>query len=359
MHRHIARLLGLMILIALAGQGYAAPALTAVHVSAEAGDAVAAQQKALLQGEEKAFFEVLKALDAKRATEIVSKVTPSQRSSLVKSVSVENENSRATRYEADITYVFDEAKIKSLLGEQKGLVSELEGKGMMILPVYVNGDKLLLWEADNYWRTVITRQSLEKGRGQLIVPYGAPNDAMLADIRTVLAGTKEPLMNLARRYGTPNIVIATAQIKDAEGKRVSEVHLRRPGQKPEEEIIFTVAPLSETETSEALLQRTAITTIERVKKAESEFSLFASSESSKLKGRVLRVEFPQMRDWLKIRKQLEGLPGVEFVDIGAISADYAQVTLYYRGEEKPIEQALNLRGLNIRPENQFWTVSLR
>lgn len=360
MKRPFARLIGLVMMAALSQPLAAAPSsLAKVSVKAEAPDAIAAQQKALAEGEAKAFLEVLRARAPQKADVIAAKVTPAQRAQLLKSVSIENENARAGTYEATVTYVFEEAKISALVEEQKGLVAEMGGDGLLILPLYHNGSQLLLWEPENYWRSVLTRQALEKGAGQLVVPFGDGKDSLLAPVATVQGGAKEPLMDVARRYGTRNAAIVTAQLMEKDQRRVAEVRLRRPGQPTSEDVVLTFSAQSSEETSESLLQRAAAETVLKLRALNQQFSLFAPPENQKLKGRVLRAEFPQWQDWQAIRKQLEGLPGVDFVDIGAISADYAQVTLYYRGEESPIQRALMDRGLQVTPTGEFWTLSLR
>jgi hypothetical protein len=358
MRRYDALLLGLLLMALNPWATHASEALSKVHAVAEATDAVSAQRKALAQGEERAFYEVLKARDPQRADLIFSKVTAAQRSILLKSVSVENENARAGRYEADITYVFEESKIKALLQEQQGVVTDMEGNGVLLLPLYIDGKTFMLWEPENFWRSTLSRQVLERGRGQLVVPFGDPKDAIILPSATLLGNAKEPILQLARRYGTVNVAIVTARLKEMNGKRVAEIRLRRPGQADSEETVQIYTAESHKESPERLLQRAGLGTIEKLLAASTEFSLFAKPESQKLKGRVVRAEFPQWKEWTAIRQKMDGLPGVEFVDIGAISSNYAQLTLYYRGEEKAIEQALAGRGLNISTKGEYWTIAL-
>ncbi|MBY0356121.1 MAG: DUF2066 domain-containing protein [Rickettsiales bacterium] len=352
----LASAVGLLVYLLAPDWAYSAT-LATIAVRAEAPDAVLAQQKALAQGESQALFEVLQAKDPKHVTEIISKITPEQRASLVKSVSVEHENARAGRYEADVTYVFDEKKISLLVTEQKGLVEEMSGHGLLILPVYYDGKQLLLWEGANYWRSAMARQTLERGQGRLVVPFGNPKDAMTVNSQVVLAGTKEPIIALAKRYGTANAVIATARLGEDNGIKQAEIRLRRPGQSTQEETVNLFTAESANETPEQLLRRASRETVDKLLALSNEFSLFAEPQSNKLNGRVLRAEYPSWQNWLLIRKQLEGLPGVEFVDIGAVSPEYAQVTLYYRGEENLVQQALDNRGFKVTAVKDFWTIS--
>lgn len=358
MRCYVALLLGLLLTCLNPGVAQASEALSHIHVVAEAPDAVSAQRKALAQGEERAFYEVLKARDPKRADLIFSKVTAAQRSILLKSVSIENENARAGRYEADITYVFEDSKIKALLQEQQGLAKDIEGNGVLVLPLYMDGKTFMLWEPENFWRSTLSRHVLERGRGQLVVPFGDPKDAMILPATALLGNAKAPVLQLARRYGTVNVAIVTARLKEIGGKRVAEIRLRRPGQADSEETVQIYTAESDKESPERLLQRASLGTIEKLHAIGGEFSLFAKPESQKLKGRVVRAEFPQWKEWTTIRQKMEGLPGVEFVDIGAIASNYAQLTLYYRGEEKAIEQALAGRGLTLRTQGEYWTIAL-
>lgn len=332
--------------------------LAKIQVKGEAPDAVAAQRKALANGEAEAFLEVLRRRDPQRADEIFAKVTPAQRGQLVKSISVEQENARAGRYEALVTYVFQQSAIASLVSEQKGMGEEVEGRGLLVLPLYHDGQKLLLWEPENFWRSALSRLALERGRGRLIVPFGDKRDNLIANVESVLGGTKGPLLELARRYGTPQAVIVNGRIIEQGDKKIAEVRLRRPGQNQGEEIVRRYPAQDAKETPESLLRRAAGETVGILLAKDQQFSVFAPKDAAKLKGRVVRAEFPRWTEWQRIRNALEGLPGVDFIDIGAVSAGYAQVTLYYRGDEGPIRQALTARGLSVATGAEYWTLTL-
>jgi hypothetical protein len=353
-----ALVIGLLVFLAAAPGAQASKALARVHISAEATDAVTAQKKALQQGEAEAFYDVIKQRDAKRAEIIISKVSPEQRALLVKSVSIENEQMRAGRYEADITYVFEESKIQALVEEQQGLVTDIQGNGLMVLPLYVDGKSFFLWEPENYWRSVMARQILEAGKGELVVPFGDPKDAMILPAAKLLGGATEPIMELARRYGTVHAAIVSARLIEQNGRRAAEIRLSRPGNKSQEEIMRVYPAERDNEPGEAILQRAAKATVALLHDTSKEFSLFAKPEAQKLKGRVVRAEFSHARRWTQIRQQMEGLPGVEFIEIGAVAPSYAQVTLYYRGEESLIANALQQRGLTPQPTGDYWTISL-
>ena len=331
-----------------------------VDVEARGESALLARASGLKQAESAALLKLLKEIYPDKAGEIVAKVGPDKAGQLVSSFHVVKEKSLAHSYAAQISYVFDREKVDRLIAEERGLAPQIDSKALLILPVWQQGSELLLWEPKNRWRHIMSTVAMQEGRGKLVMPFGDPRDAIILSHETLLAGDRKAMVALAERYGVRNVVIAQARNVAPENEPpLLRVMLRRPGMKEEAEptvIEFEAGP--DTQTEKQLLESAAREIAQRLAESTTQYSLFADEEAEKIKARVARAEYRHNREWMQIKRAFDGLPGVEYMDIGAISPSFAQVTFYFRGSDAMIRRALMTRGIEVSDAEQYWVITL-
>lgn len=331
-----------------------------VSVQTSGESALIARSNGLKKAESDALLKVLTARFPDKAADMAARIGPEKVGELVKTFNVVRESSTARNYTAEIHYEFDKSNLDRLVAEERGLVPEIDSHALLIVPVWQAGTSLMLWEVENPWRTVMSRVALAEGRGMLLVPFGDPRDAFIMNKETLLSGEREALVQLAERYGTKNLVIAQARNVAEEGQPPHiRVLLRRPGTGKEEEVVkldYKAEPATETET--ALLARSAQDVAKRLAESTGQYSLFGEDAASKVKARVVRAEFLYNREWMQLKRAFEGLPNVEYVDIGAVSPSFAQLTFYFRGSDAMIRQALLTRGLEVNDVGDYWLITL-
>jgi hypothetical protein len=66
------------------------------------------------------------------------------------------------------------------------------------------------------------------------------------------------------------------------------------------------------------------------------------------------VEFSSLSQWNELRRQIVDTPGVDDVQIGAVSARSAEVSLRYPGGWQPLAATLARQGLNLSSDGQRW-----
>lgn len=331
-----------------------------VEVRATGETALAARSNGLKQAQTQALLKALAARFPDKAADMAARVGPDKAGTLVKNFTVVKESRTAREYTAEIRYEFDGSKLDRLVAEERGLVPEIDSRALLIVPVWQDGTRLMLWEAGNPWREVISRVALEEGRGLLLIPFGDPHDASVLDKAAMLSGERKALVALAERYGTKNLVIAQARNVSEDGKPPHiRVLLRQPGAgKAEDLVTLEYAAEPSTETEAALLVRSAQEMARRLVESTAEYSLFADDEANKLRARVVRAEFRHNREWMQLKRAFEGLPNVQYMEIGAVSPSFAQLTFYFRGSDAMIRQALLTRGIDVQDSREYWIVTL-
>ncbi len=359
MRRTLVRLIGIMGIM-LPWLAAAGPMEATVRVDEKADNVMHARSAGLARAEQQAFFRLLEQLIPDEALEVGNKVKPDQVSQMVQSFEILEEKTTAGRYQAEVLYRFNEAAVEKLLSEVKGLVPGSTSQALLVIPAYDDGKTLKLWEPDNVWRNNLNSIALQAGKGVLVMPYGDPKDVFVVDHETILSGDKETLTKLAERYGTRNVVVAMAKNVAQEGEMPHiQVLLRRAGAAKNEETVMDYPAMEAGETKELLLVKAAKEVAERLVNSTQQYSLNYDAEAASMQARVVRAEFRHNRDWMELRRSFDNLPKVEYVDIGAISPGYAQLTLYFRGSDIMIEKALVARGLSVEEVGQYWRVSLR
>lgn len=342
-----------------------APALGAaqevsVQVEATGESALLARASGLKQAESEALLKLLQEIYPEKAAEIVSRVGPDKAGQLVDSFDVVQEKSAAHAYAAEIRYRFNREKVERLIAEERGLAPQIDSKGLLILPLWQQGNELLLWEPKNMWRHLMSTAAMREGRGLLVLPFGDPHDAAILSHETLLAGDRKAMVALAERYGVRNVVIAQARNLAQENEPPHlRVMLRRPGLKAEAEpAVMEFAADNPSQTQKQLLERAAREVARHLAESTAQYSLFADDKAEKVKARVARAEFRHNREWMQLKRAFEGLPGVEYMDIGAISPSFAQVTFYFRGSDALIRRALMTRGLQVNDAESYWVITL-
>ncbi|TAE33110.1 MAG: DUF2066 domain-containing protein [Alphaproteobacteria bacterium] len=336
-----------------------------VTVSSSGKTVEEARKKAILAGERQAFYKALVMLSKDKARDIYRSVRNNNLDRYVQSFTVTREVEKPDAFEADIVYRFHHNLMDGLVAVQYGMLgqdlSTPEGDGLLIISVLRNDDVLLTFQEGNQWRSIMNNVALEVGQGLLITPFGDPRDMALLSDEVLIAAEKESLMKVARRYGTRNIVIVTARVIEPQkttNPLVVEVGLRKVGESSKNERIVRFKALSPDETHDVLFSRAAREICLQLRASLKDYSLFADEDAEKIKPLVIRAEFRSGRQWRTIQKMLLNIEGVESKALRALSPDFAQMTMMYRGTSDPIKQSLLAQGLEVNDSKEYWVVRL-
>ncbi len=336
-----------------------------IHVDEIDKDITIAKNRAIRQAEMKGLWQVLEHIDKEHAKEMYGTLSADDIHDMVEAIKPFHEVITGGRYQADVQIRFDELRVHALKRQTEGITPQISatntGVGtLLIIPIMQNAkSELLLWQDNNHWRDALNLQTLELGKGKLIMPFGDPTDHLMLDQETMLAGDIKTLQKIATRYGARNVVIALAKVRAANAKATmftADIFLRRAGATTEEAKLHYETIASENE--QQMLNRAALEVTQKLSNSVNQFALFEEAEASRLKGLVMRINYDTPDKWLALKGFMENLPTVNYLEVGAVSPTFSQITLYYRGSSIPIKQALEDQGTIIKDTDKFWVVTI-
>lgn len=334
---------------------------TTVQTEAYAENAAAAQEKALRTGEKMALYQVLYAKMPKDAERMVLSISEQARQNLITGFDIVREVKRGKYYQADIRYTFDDALIGRLLKNYETVAAGDAGsQAILVLPVFDDGMALHIWDEANPWRDAMRGAALRQGEGRVVVPNGTADDLKLVDEAVVLSANIKALGEMASHYGARTIMIAQTSATKKADKAGFRVILRKAGAGKEEEQVRDFFPAGPQETSEQVLNRAATETATYVRDSSKNFGAFLDAGVNGSKhARVVRAEFRNNREWGQLQTIVSQVPGVAKMDMNAVSANYAVMTLFFNGSDAVIRKMMVSRGVKVRETGKYWTVSMR
>ncbi len=357
----LARMLGLWILVwaIMIAPITAIAATEDVKVLADinGNSPVDAQNKAIDYAKKRAFFLTLAKLAPDKADAIAKSMTTEQIYGFIRGYQLTHEKADGNHYLAEYLVSVSTDRVGRLVVSDDTTATNENAKPVLVLPVLTDGDKTLMWEPDNAWRSIWNSVALERGENLLIVPYGDPEDMTITDSATILGYGFSSLKDMAKRYGTNEIVVVRAQvIRDQTPARV-RVTMRRLGEKLDKtkEVSFEVNNAGDA--PESLLPNAARDVADQLKEIARLYEGEIEKKLANAKTIALQVEFRRLGDWVKTQDALRKLPGVVQLDVGSINIQSAQATLYYNGTPESLKEIMESNGLNVVTENTPWIIS--
>ncbi|MEO8419734.1 MAG: DUF2066 domain-containing protein [Hyphomicrobium sp.] len=344
-------------LAALPGIGVAAPndevfTVGSYPVDAQAGNAVAAKQKAMADGQQAAFRSLLKRLVPVSDYDRLKRLSALKSSGFLEGVSVRSERNSATRYIASLDFSFRADSVRQVLQQEGIPFVEEQAREIIVVPVVRNPDGSVDGgAAARAWTESWKGLDLEHS----LTPFGlqALKSQVHADtLKMAAEGRGGAERILAAEYASPYVILAIAD-PDPSTKRlnvtlsgidaVGGFTLRRSYRVFDGDTAYTME----------LAAVVGLGVIEgrwKSKKAPpSAGSSYAPAYSSTSSGGgtpvTMRAQFQSLAEWSEMRRQLLDLPGVEDVRIEAESARGADLTLRYPGGANELASALYGRGL--------------
>lgn len=355
------RILGLWLLIGAMMMPpvvtYAATQEVKVMADIMGDSPVDAQNKAVDYAKKRAFFLTLAKLAPDKADAIAKAMTTEQIYGFIRGYQLTQEKADGNHYLAEYLVTVSADRIGRLVVSDDSTATNDNAKPVLVLPVLTDGDKTLMWEPENAWRSIWNSVALERGENLLIMPYGDPQDMTITDSATILGYGFSSLKNMAKRYGTNEIVVVRAKIiRDTEPKSI-RVTMRRLGEKLDKTKDVSFEVNNEGDAPESLLPTAARDVADQLKEIARLYEGDTLKKLANAKTIGLQVEFRRLGDWVKTQDALRKLPSVIQLDIGSINIQSAQATLYYNGTPETLEETMKANGLNVATQTTPWVIS--
>jgi hypothetical protein len=339
-----------------------------VRVDATADSAAAARDLARIDGQRKALAVVIDHLSGSPDNAKLPKLDDKAITDMVESFEVANERMSAVRYIADYTFHFRPSKVRRLVhvvdnaaaetsnkpasdAVSKPAVPESVPKPIVVLPVYQDGGRIVLWDDPNPWREAWGQRSPElSGVVRLTIPLGDADDLTAIDADRAVSGKSEALMTIAQQNGGGDTVVALATAA-REGDHISNLQLSikryRSGRLADTQSLTLDAHSGESEGD--FLKRAADAAASEI--AAKRNANLGTDQQATLSA---AVAISSLADWIQVRDRLASVPTVRKVDLLSLTRQEARIQLRYVGSPDQLRSSLAEVDLDLGGGDPVW-----
>jgi hypothetical protein len=326
------------------------PYSATVKVDATAESAAAARTAARTDGQRRALDDVVQKLTGSADLSKLPKLDDQTITNMVDSFEVANEKMSKVRYLADYTFHFRASRIRQLLRNAGIAFSETPQKPVVVVPVFEDADKLVLWDDPNPWREAWGEVAAPSGPTKLDLPLGGVGDLTAIDAEQARSGDADALTDIAQRNGGDEALVAVATAR-RQGDRLAGLDIAikryRLGQLTD----------SRTDTVEANPGESDGDFFKRavgVAMADIEHKGPPRSDRQAEASLAVTVPIASLGDWIALRRRLAAVPGIHRIDILSLSRQQAKVKIEYVGNPDQLKSSLAQANLDLDGADPDW-----
>jgi hypothetical protein len=327
-----------------------------VAVTADADNAVKAKENALANAQQIALRELFKRMTAWSVHGRLPVLTDDMVERMVDGFAVRQESNSTTRYIATLDFTFEPNAVRDILNRFGLPYTDQQAPQATLIPVMVEGGAARQG-ASNPWYEAFAQVDTDHALAPL---KPVPPDAnMSAEMVANLSASSRSLFEtLSYQYRSENLVLAIADV-DAQASRlrlrlvgkdaVGGFALDRTFRIHERDIDYTAGMAAEI----------AVKVIEGRWKMTRLASQGALEGPADLQTVPLTAQFSGLRAWQAMRARLQRVPGVQSLDVKALNARGANITVDFPGGAKRLAQAARSQGLALEPRGNGWVLVAR
>jgi hypothetical protein len=317
-----------------------------VAVDATANTAATARDRAIQEGQRRAFARLLQRITPQDQRAHMPQLSDTAIGDLVRDFEIAGEKTSSVRYIASLTVRFKPDDVRALLRRNSVAYAETPSKTVLVLPVYDDGSGAVLF-ADNQWRAAWAAQLPADGLVPFVLPRDDGDDATTITAEQALASDEAALRAIAARYGVSDVLVVSAKLHpdEASGRDALDVSASRLGNAAtEENMVTTFAPEANDPDDGAMFDR-AVTAIKtRIEDSWKQSSLLHFGAQQQL---AVRVPLGSLDALTAVMRGLDGLAPVQHVDVVRISRDEADLELSFVGDADQLALLLAQRDLTL------------
>jgi Uncharacterized protein conserved in bacteria (DUF2066) len=340
-----------------------------VKVDATADTAAAARDLARTDGQRRALGVVIDRLSGSSDNAKLSKLDDKTITDMVESFEVANERMSAVRYLGDYTFHFRPSKVRRLVhiadsaagdggtkpapsdAGSKPAVPESGGKPIVVLPVYKDAGRTVLWDDPNTWRDAWGQRSGDAGPVHLTVPLGDAGDLATIDAGRAEAGKSDALAAIAQQNGGEEAVVALATPR-RQGERLVglDVSLRRYRSGRLTDAQSTSVDANPGESEDAFLRRAADMVATAIARKNPRSDQPATLSAS--------VPINSLGEWVQVRDRLASVAAVRKVELLSLSRQEAKIQIRYVGSADQLKSSLAEVDLGLGGGDPVWRLQI-
>jgi hypothetical protein len=326
-----------------------------VRVDETAETATKAKEKALAAAESQAYAKLIGRLTLSEDQARLPRPGHAELAALISDFGVVEEKSSSVRYIARLVFRFKTDAVRKLLRDHGVAFAETESKPRVVLPLFQGKAPMVLWDNPNPWRDAWQALPGRDGLVPLVVPLGDLTDVSAASANQVARGELQPLNTIAARYEAGGTVVPRAVLKtDARtGLPVLDVtlaHYNATGLVSSTPVTVAAQPREDVD---ALLRRAASDLARRIEDEWKRANVL-SLDSMGLTPATVPVS--GLKDWLDVRRKLEGVALVRKIEVIQMSRDEVRIALHHLGDAQQLTVALRQSDLAFALEGEQWVL---
>ena len=324
------RALTIALLLWLSANAFAGDAYTVggVPVDASADTAIAAQTKAIRDGQMRAAQRLVDRLtfESERQGKSVPPVTAEDATRMIRSMGVGNERRSSNRYIGDITVAFVPSRVRDYIRSRDLTLFDTQTRERVIVPLE-NGRPV---PADHPWSVALADPALQHGLTPLRFP----------DINAL--GTALDLNALAR--GNEDAVAQAASFTNGRQFLLADISGRTVTLRDVDADTGTVESLGRVSGADL---PAAARAIPRKLEADWKAGNRQLTDASGLIRQPVTVLFGSLGDWQVLQRALSTSSRVRAADLEALSRTGASMTLTVLGEPTALAGELRAKGITL------------
>ena len=335
-----------------------------VRVDATADNVAAARELARVDGQRQALVLVIDRLSGSSDSAKLPKLDDKTITDMVESFEVANERMSAVRYLADYTFHFRPSKVRRLVHTSESTAAEAAnrpaveggGKPLIVLPVYKDSARTVLWDDPNAWREAWGQRSADSGAIRLTVPLGDASDLAIIDAGRAEAGKPDALTAIAQRNGGDEAIVALATARRAGDKVVGlDLSIKRYRSGHLADTHGTTLDANPGENADDFLKR-AVETIAGEIASRSKKSPAPRSDQQAILA--ASVPIGSIGEWVRVRDRLATVPAIRRVDLLSFNRHEARIQIKYVGSSDQLRSGLAEVDLGLDGTDPIWRLQL-
>lgn len=330
-----------------------------VKVDVTADSAVAARDKALLDGQSRGLRQVMRGLAPAQYQDRLPDIPAKEAQNYVLSLQVEDEKRSAVRYIATLDITYNPDAVRQLLRMNNIPFSEQVSTPVLVVPLWQAAGAAgpILWDDPNPWRETWNRRNGE-GVVPTRVPLGDLGDLQAVSADEAAGGDAEAVRALLQRYDMTEAVVARVTMTGDEKMDVGMTRYRLAGDPSQHSFSLT---REGTESQNDLLARAADEVVARLRDAQWDgVSASLSPDTAPDRLTAIVPTTGGLQTWLTVRERLGQVPMVQGLEVQALSRERAQVVLGYAGGVEQLALTLAQYGLDMTDLGDgVWRIEMR
>jgi hypothetical protein len=338
-----------------------------VKVDATADSAAAARDVARIEGQRRALAAVMDRLSGSAGPVKMPKLDDKAITEMVDSFEVANERMSAVRYLADYTFHFRASKVRSLIrvsdstGAESGkeppaetgggkAYTESAVKSVVILPVYKDGARPVLWDDPNAWRVAWAQRPAGPGPLHLTLPLGDAADIAAIDAEKAGSGKLEALTAIAQTNGAAEAVVALATARRQDVRLTGlDVSVKR--------YRFGRLVDSQAKTFDATAGESEADFLKRAADAvAAEIESGSRRNTGPQASLAASVPITSLGEWLQVRSRLASVAAIRKIDLLSLSRQEARIEVKYVGSPDQLKSSLAEVNLDLGGGDPAWRI---